>query len=874
MFCSPSPTVRYSIVRQGLISTVRPDLTDIIMHVPPAAVVAAEGTGPGQARLEPGRTMPLRQPDSRFDSIWSSVDLITAAARLRHQLLDVALTLPSLLEDGLELTAALHRYEAYWLPLLASVSTKPTTIAPPVDVQWVWQCHMLSPTIYVSDMQHAFNRVLDHALLEGGERLHAQQRGRAAWENRYPGVPFEQQLDGSNASSVAAKFVALPHYADTQVFLPAAVQRYRQFCYLHAMNPNACLAPSYDIDLVWHAHMLHPVLYTLETAKWAGKVFKHDDTLNDRTPGSQLSHAATAARKLWAEWFTDVYEANGSMLRGNPATTIGSNGPRKQYTQDLVAAVSAIAVTVEKPAFQWTGLKCRLALPSTTHQYNPRNHKILTPAVPDWVESMGSVNRVGWRKWGKTVKWTFVINTLLHTGLHNAMHVSFGTHVRLPSLSVRDLLSGAAAWPYRMAVSTSAGEYRVTAAPSMGDKTALATSDNATGNLQGTSCGLLLKVRTGEFAPCNLQDIFAVKQNSAQTVTMPCGQLALATPTSGHAATHFVCDFQGKKLFIVQVSYDASTTMGCCPAPPLHGPRACVIVKSVKSREVEATAHMSGPYELPTPQQVDANLVTVTLDEANGERAMIIRGRGGDWGVCKATWVGKQRGVPGTRHPRPGVPGKPGIPGSFQLQAFRLQKAGSEAEVLLKPQHFASAIDIPNCIRIDLALGHLNIADCDAVPELVAFAFGVGVLRLISARVAVAKELNLQEIEEYRQNVRKQQPHRRKRPLDTRDMEKKQVFLAAVGAGRKPAPYAKATAMPYSASSSNSIVVVVAAEVDVEEVEADAVEVHMEVEEADVEVVEVEGDVEVEEEGDVEEEGEAVRSWQSFGFIQCMQGLE
>eukprot|EP00898_Chlorokybus_atmophyticus_P007509 jgi/Chlat1/775/Chrsp104S01245 len=705
--------------------------------------------------------MPLRQPTSRFTRIWFSLDLTAAAARLRHQLLEVALTRPNLLEDGPELIAALHRYEACWLPLLASGSDKLTTIAPPLDVQWVWQCHMLSPTTYASDMQHVFGRVLDHALLDVGERLHAQQRARIAWEERYPSVPFELLPDGLDASIAAANFmsqfkydikaaalrqavfiyqVALPHYGDTRVFLPAAEKRYRQFCYLLARNPDVCMAPLFDIDLVWHAHMMHPVRYTLETTKWAGKVFKHDDTVNDRTPGSQLSHASTAARKLWTEWFTDVYEANGCMRRGNHATTIGSNGSRTQYTQDNAAAVSAITVTVKKPAFQWAGLKCYLAFSSAAHTIEPRNN-LLIPAVPAWVESMHGIKCIGFRRWGKTVKWRFMVNTLLHTGLHDTMHVSFGTHIKLPSVSVHDLLSGNAAWPHRMAVSTSTGEYRVTVAPEMGSnispdlKSAIATSDNASRNFQGTPCGLLLKIVTGEFAPCNLQDIFAVKRDSAQAVSMPCGQLAVAKPMSGHAATHIVCDFYGKELFTVQVSYDASTTIGSCPTPPLHAPRACVIVTNVKSHEVEATAHISGPYELPTPQQVDAGLITVTLDDANGERAVIIRGRGGDWGVCKGMWVGKHKGVPqaGTLR-RPGITGNPGIPGSpgaFELQAFRLHKAGSEAEVLLKPQHVTSAIHIPNHICIDLASGHLNIIDCNAVPELVALPFAAGVLRLI-----------------------------------------------------------------------------------------------------------------------------------------------
>eukprot|EP00898_Chlorokybus_atmophyticus_P007775 jgi/Chlat1/799/Chrsp104S01261 len=283
-------------------------------------------------------------------SVQSSVDLTAAAARLRNQLLEVALTLPSLLRKGPELSAALHRYEMYWLPLLAEEtqaadsdntsssinSLTPTTLAPPLDVQWVWQCHMLSPTLYASDTQRVFGRLLDHALLDVEERVRAQRRGRVAWEERYPGVPFE--LEGANLFEVVrfkSKFeydikgaalrqadfiyqVALPHYADTHTFLPSAVTRYHQFCYLHSLHPTICLVPAFDIDLVWHAHMMHPMEYARETTMWGGRVFGHDDTMNDRRQGSKLDLAAEDSRKLWTSYFWDAYDVNGSMLRGSP----------------------------------------------------------------------------------------------------------------------------------------------------------------------------------------------------------------------------------------------------------------------------------------------------------------------------------------------------------------------------------------------------------------------------------------------------------------------------------------------------------------------------------------------------------------------------
>ena len=36
--------------------------------------------------------------------------------------------------------------------------------------------------------------------------------------------------------------------------------------------------PTYDIDLVWHAHQLHPHLYQKETYQLCGCVLPHDDS--------------------------------------------------------------------------------------------------------------------------------------------------------------------------------------------------------------------------------------------------------------------------------------------------------------------------------------------------------------------------------------------------------------------------------------------------------------------------------------------------------------------------------------------------------------------------------------------------------------------
>ena len=72
----------------------------------------------------------------------------------------------------------------------------------------------------------------------------------------------------------------------------------------HARSPvcsqGKFLVPTYDIDVVWHAHQLQPT-YVADTTKLLGRMLNHDDSVNDRTPGEKLSNCADSTRDLWAE---------------------------------------------------------------------------------------------------------------------------------------------------------------------------------------------------------------------------------------------------------------------------------------------------------------------------------------------------------------------------------------------------------------------------------------------------------------------------------------------------------------------------------------------------------------------------------------------
>lgn len=55
----------------------------------------------------------------------------------------------------------------------------------------------------------------------------------------------------------------------------------------------------YDIDVVWHTHIVHPRRYHNDTSDILGYVLNHDDTDQERAPGSKL-HKVRGQK--WERW--------------------------------------------------------------------------------------------------------------------------------------------------------------------------------------------------------------------------------------------------------------------------------------------------------------------------------------------------------------------------------------------------------------------------------------------------------------------------------------------------------------------------------------------------------------------------------------------
>ena len=116
---------------------------------------------------------------------------------------------------------------------------------------------------------------------------------------------------------------------DHDVFLEGAVARYKGFLHLIKKNRERSIkrfcVPTYDIDLIWHTHQLHPVSYCKDLSKALGKILEHDDMDSDRTKGNKLDVGFSGTTKQWEETFGTRYWKAGAMYRGSapsPLTTI------------------------------------------------------------------------------------------------------------------------------------------------------------------------------------------------------------------------------------------------------------------------------------------------------------------------------------------------------------------------------------------------------------------------------------------------------------------------------------------------------------------------------------------------------------------------
>ncbi|CAK9255445.1 unnamed protein product [Sphagnum jensenii] len=287
-----------------------------------------------------------------------SVDLVLAAKRE----LGFLRTIESLpfLHGGPAIYRAIRRYQEFWMPLAQQLDL---LLLPPLDVQWVWHCHCLNPVGYRDYCIKKYGRVINVPLLADlGSEMEAQERCKKLWTLHYPKEPFDimdtlSKLPPTLATSTAKvypidEFNAVDHgileleelvgtvarqssfyyqvsqpYMWEDSFLQVAKERYK--CFLHMLSRlkgSSLCVPTFDIDLMWHAHQLSPIAYTKDTKALLGCIVDHDDTM-ERGPNTKLGHGFEDTIKLWESTFGTSYERAGSMYRGSKPVNLPAPRP-------------------------------------------------------------------------------------------------------------------------------------------------------------------------------------------------------------------------------------------------------------------------------------------------------------------------------------------------------------------------------------------------------------------------------------------------------------------------------------------------------------------------------------------------------------------
>ena len=227
-----------------------------------------------------------------------SLDLISAARKHLH-FLDNVDNIERLLTRNDLLEHAIRRYEQLWFPLVDECRS--IHIVAPIDIEWMWYCHMLRPLAYRRDCRHILRRTLNHSFTRSSDIIESTNNSIEAWYEKYPKDGFNTIRNGqyivpsknngklTNSPSrlsvnlaEIAKYqihfcyqVALPHFRDKQ-FLETALQRYKQFLCLKKLHPDVYLTPPTDILLMWFTHMCYPKEYAIDTMRACGRVLENN----------------------------------------------------------------------------------------------------------------------------------------------------------------------------------------------------------------------------------------------------------------------------------------------------------------------------------------------------------------------------------------------------------------------------------------------------------------------------------------------------------------------------------------------------------------------------------------------------------------------
>lgn len=256
---------------------------------------------------------------------------------------------------------SLRRYQDLWLPfVVANTTTIQSSLIPPPDIAWLWHCHRLAPQEYTKYCETVFHGKLiieakpPFSFVQDDEMktktnvddkmASAVAHTKELWKETYPNESFF--LNKISESTIGASYthpylngydllgsarrqtaflwqVSGDKYACDK-FLKQGVKNYEKFLKLtpQANDLGMILVPTYQIDLMWHTHILSSISdYNKDCISIIKSHVYHDDSLTDREEGGILDVSYDATQKLWKSVYGVDYMVPGGMYRGEPPST-------------------------------------------------------------------------------------------------------------------------------------------------------------------------------------------------------------------------------------------------------------------------------------------------------------------------------------------------------------------------------------------------------------------------------------------------------------------------------------------------------------------------------------------------------------------------
>ncbi|KAG9152755.1 hypothetical protein Leryth_018916, partial [Lithospermum erythrorhizon] len=175
-----------------------------------------------------------------------------------------------------------------------------------------------------------YGMILDNKNVVSSTQGASVKQTKDVWKKLYPNEPFGLDLNVVALGNIEEKVTEAGKFSqydliassqrqslfyseisgaqmDTDVYLEKAVARYKGFLHLIKRNMendiDDFLAPTFDIDLIWHTHQLYPVSYCNDMVTLVEMILGHDDTVTDRTKGAKLDVGFTMTVNNWSHMY-------------------------------------------------------------------------------------------------------------------------------------------------------------------------------------------------------------------------------------------------------------------------------------------------------------------------------------------------------------------------------------------------------------------------------------------------------------------------------------------------------------------------------------------------------------------------------------------